>query len=149
MCKCVSKRITTGNEQRLVIVFDAGDAVIAGLQKFAIEASLDASSFTAIGAFERARLGFFDLQSKDYAPIYIDEQVEVVSLVGDIALDRGKPKIHARVVVAKRDGTAHGGQLLEAWVRPTLELVLVESPATLRRKTDPATGLGLISLDDS
>jgi predicted DNA-binding protein with PD1-like motif len=142
-----AKRITTGADQRFVVVFDTGDEVIAGLQKFAAEQSLDASSFTAIGAFERARLGFFDLQKKEYAPIPIDEQVEVVSLVGDIALDKGKPKIHAHVVVAKRDGTAHGGHLLEAWVRPTLELVLVESPASLARKTDPETGLGLISLD--
>jgi predicted DNA-binding protein with PD1-like motif len=144
-----AKRITVGSDQRFVVVFGIGDEVIAGLQKFAAEQSLDASSFTAIGAFERARLGFFDLQRKEYAPIPIDEQVEVVSLIGDIALDQGKPKIHAHVVVAKRDGTAHGGHLLEAWVRPTLELVLVESPASLARKTDPATGLGLISLDDS
>jgi predicted DNA-binding protein with PD1-like motif len=144
-----AKRITTGADQRFVVVFDTGDEVMAGLQKFAAEQSLNASSFTAIGAFERARLGFFDLEKKEYAPIPIDEQVEVVSLVGDIALDKGKPKIHAHVVVAKRDGTAHGGHLLEAWVRPTLELVLVESPASLARKTDPATGLGLISLEDS
>jgi predicted DNA-binding protein with PD1-like motif len=144
-----SRRISVGNEQRFVLVFDTGDEVIGGLQKFAAEQSLDASSFTAIGAFERTRLGFFDLEKKEYAPIPIDEQVEVVSMVGDITLDKGKPKIHAHVVVAKRDGTAHGGHLLEARVRPTLELVLVESPASLKRKTDPETGLGLISLEDS
>ena len=69
------------------------------------------------------------------------EQVEVLSLVGDIALDRGEPKLHAHAVVGKSDGTAHGGHVLEAWVWPTLEVMLTESPKHLCRKFDPASGL--------
>ena len=142
-----SKQIGSGVEQRYVLVMDTGDEVMGELQRFAAEHKLTASSFTAIGAFSSARLGFFDLQSKDYQPIVIDEQVEVLSLVGDITLDQGKPKVHAHVVVGKRDGSAHGGHLLEAHVRPTLEVVLTESPQTLKRRMDAATGLALIEVD--
>ena len=75
------------------------------------------------------------------------EQVEVLSLVGDIALkDNGEPEVHAHVVVGKADGTAHGGHLLEAHVRPTLEVIVVESPIHLQRKFDPETKLALIRL---
>ena len=74
------------------------------------------------------------------------EQVEVVSLIGDVALDESEPKVHAHVVVGKSDGTAYGGHLLEAYVRPTLEVVLVESPAHLRRRVDRESGLALIDL---
>jgi len=132
--------------QTFVLVFDTGDAVTNDLLEFARKKKLHAASFTGIGAFERVTLGYFDLQKKDYARIPIDEQVEVVSLVGNIALGDDGPKLHAHVVVGKRDGTAHGGHLIDARVRPTLEIVLVETPAHLRRRSDPATGLALIDL---
>jgi uncharacterized protein len=48
------------------------------------------------------------------------------------------------VVIGKRDGSAHGGHLLEARVQPTLEVMIVESPATMQRTIDPATGLPLL-----
>jgi predicted DNA-binding protein with PD1-like motif len=142
------RRITVGSEQRFVLVFDDGDEAMAELTRFARELRLDAASFTAIGAFANARLGFFDIERKDYLPIDVDEQVEVVSLVGDVTLDeRGEPKVHAHAVLATRNGSTYGGHLLQARVRPTLELVLVEAPATLKRRFDAASGLALIDLD--
>lgn len=133
-------------ERTFAVIFDRGDEVVAGLQTFAREAELTAAHFTAIGAFEKVTLGFFDFQRKDYDRIPIDEQVEVLSLVGNVALDKGKPKVHAHVVVGKRDGTAHGGHLLEAHVRPTLEVMLVELPEHLRRQHDAESGLDLIQV---
>jgi predicted DNA-binding protein with PD1-like motif len=62
----------------------------------------------------------------DLAPL--KEQVEVMSLVGSIALSGNEPKVHAHVVVGKADGTAHGGHLLEAHVWPTPEVIITESP---------------------
>ena len=85
-------------------------------------------------------LGYFDRQSKKYKEIPIEEQVEVLSLVGDIALKDRAPQVHAHVVVGKSDGTAHGGHILKAHVWPTLEVVLTESPKHLRRKIDAETG---------
>lgn len=128
------------------LVFETGDEVMAELQRFARERRLTASSFTAIGAFERATLGYFDWDRKDYDRIPVDEQVEVVTLAGDIALADDQPKVHAHVVLGRRDGAALGGHLLEAIVRPTLELILVETPATLHKRHDPETGLNLIRL---
>ncbi|MCA1607546.1 MAG: DNA-binding protein, partial [Acidobacteria bacterium] len=128
------------------IVFDKGDEVASGLLAFAKDNNLSASHFTAIGAFESVMLGFFERERKDYKKITIDEQVEVLSLVGDIALEGDDPKVHARVVFGKADGTAHGGHLLEARVWPTLDVILVESPEHLQRKMDKETGLALTSL---
>ena len=133
-------------QKTFVLVFDKGDEVVAGLLSFAKENGLAASHFTGIGAFSEVTLGFFDWERKDYQKLPVGEQVEVLSLIGDVALDEGEPKVHAHVVVGKSDGTAHGGHLMEAYVRPTLEVVIVESPEHLRRKTDEETGLALISL---
>jgi predicted DNA-binding protein with PD1-like motif len=131
-------------EKTFAVVFDTGDEVVSGLTGFAKENGLTAASLTAIGAFSDATLGYFDMEKKDYEEIPVGEQVEVLSLVGDIALHEGQPKLHAHVVVGRPDGTTRGGHLLKARVRPTLEVIVVESPEHLRRKIDEQTGLPLI-----
>lgn len=137
---------TDDGQRTFVLVFSEGDEVIARLTEFAREHRVTAASFNAIGALSRATVRFFDWQKKDYLPIPIDEQVEVLVFTGNIALKPdGGPKIHAHAVLGKLDGTAHGGDVGEAHVRPTLELVLIESPAYLRRRHDERTGLSLIN----
>ncbi|HEY3097760.1 MAG TPA: PPC domain-containing DNA-binding protein [Methylomirabilota bacterium] len=126
------------------LIFDKGDEPVAGLTAFAKSQGLGGAHFTAIGAFSEVTLGYFDRKARDYKKIPLREQVEVLSLIGDVALDRGEPKIHAHVVVGRADGEARGGHLLEARVWPTLEVVLTESPRHLRKRHDPETGLALI-----
>ncbi|MDJ0386957.1 DNA-binding protein [Roseomonas sp. E05] len=145
-----SKLIHEAHGQRtFAVVLSTGDEVRASLEAFATQNRLSAAQLTAIGAFRRATVRFFDWESKRYEPIPIEEQVEVVSLNGDIALDHdGKPKLHLHTVLARRDGSAMGGDLKEAQVRPTLEVIITESPAHLRRVEDAETGLALIRLDE-
>jgi len=116
-----------------VLIFQTGDEVIGTLETFAAAHDIAGAHFTAIGAFQRVVLGYCDWDRKDYKRIPIEEQVEVVVLAGDIALKGSAAKVHAHVVVGKPDGTAFGGHLLEARVRPTLELVLTELPEPLVR----------------
>lgn len=144
-----AKLIHDGAEKTYAVIFDTGDEVAGGLLDFAQRNRLGGSHFTAIGAFSDVTLGYFDWQTKQYRKIPIREQVEVLSMVGDIALKGDEPKIHAHVVVGKSDGTAHGGHLLEARVRPTLEVMVVEAPRHLRRTPDPESGLALIDLEAS
>lgn len=141
-----SKLLHRNGGASYALVFETGDEVMAGLMAFARDQNLEASDFTALGAFSRAMLGFFDIQQKDYRKIPVEEQAEVLSLVGNVSLEKGEPKIHAHVVLGLADGTTRGGHLLEAHVRPTLELVLTESPVQLRRRFDPEVGLALIDL---
>ncbi len=130
------------------LVFDEGDEVVCQLTTFAEYEALTAASFKGIGAFSDVLLGYFDWERKEYAEIPLDEQVEVLSLIGDVATRDREPKVHAHVVVGRRDASAHGGHLLSAHVRPTLELVLEESPVHLRKRHDDETGLALIDLGD-
>lgn len=128
------------------LIFEKGDEVVANLLDFARREKVHAASFQAIGAFERVTLGYFDWGAKDYRRIPVEEQVEVLALLGDIAEKDGEPKVHAHVVVGRSDGSTRGGHLVEATVRPTLELVLTEAPAHLRKRSDEETGLALIRL---
>jgi uncharacterized protein len=129
-----------------VLVFDPGDEAFGGLESFAREHNLTAASLTGIGAFREATLGYFDWESKEYEELPVAEQVEVLSLVGDVAEQDGRPTVHAHVVLGLRDGSTRGGHLLRGVVRPTLEVVLRHSPTHLRKRHDPASGLALIDL---
>jgi uncharacterized protein len=132
-----------------VVVCDPGDEAVAVLTQFARAERLEASQVTAVGAFERATVGWFDRTAKQYRRIPVDEQCEVLSLIGDVAEGPEGPSLHAHVVLGLADGTARGGHLLEGWVFPTLEVVVTETPARLRKVTRPDLGIALIDLDRS
>lgn len=133
-------------EKTFALIFETGDEAMAGLVEFAKANQLAAARFTAIGAFRDVTLGYFDWEKKAYQKIPVREQVEVLSLIGDVALKDDKPQVHAHVVVGRSDGSTRGGHLMEAHVRPTLEVILTESPAHLRKQTDEESGLALIRI---
>ena len=140
-----AKLLNDHGERVFAVIFDTGEDPMAGLVRFAEEQNLTGAGFTAIGAFSEALLGYFDWDKKDYERIPVREQVEVLALVGDIAIQgANEKKVHAHVVLGRRDGAACGGHLLSAKVRPTLEVIVTESPGYLRRVHDPETGLTLI-----
>lgn len=130
-----------------VLIFETGDEVMSILKTFVNEHKLKASRFTAIGAFSSAELGFFDFSIKDYKKIQVNEQVEVLSMIGDVALFGDDSAVHAHVVVGRADGRAMGGHLMKARVHPTLELIIEEAPGYLQRRMDKETGLPLIKID--
>ena len=133
-------------EKTYALIFDTGDEAMGGLAEFARQNKLGASRITAIGAFRDVVLGYFDWDTKEYKKIPVREQVEVLSLIGDVALQDGEPKVHVHVVVGRSDGSTRGGHLVEAHVRPTLEVILTESPAHLQKQFDKESGLALIHI---
>jgi uncharacterized protein len=133
-------------ERTFAIIMKKGDEVLSSIKSFAEKERIAAAQITAIGALSDVILLYFDWDKKDYKRIPVPEQVEVASLIGDIALDpKGKPAIHIHLVVGRHDGTAMAGHLGEAHVRPTLEVIVEEAPAYLQKVHDPETGLALIS----
>jgi uncharacterized protein len=131
-----------------VLVLDSGEEAFSSLQSFARDADITAASLTAIGSFERATVGWFDFSKKTYKEIAVDEQREVLSAIGDVALgDDGKASLHVHVVLGLSDGSTRGGHLLRGTVHPTLDVVLTETPAKLRRRKRADLGIALIDAD--
>lgn len=141
------KLLNSGDITMYVLIFDSGEEVMQGLKTFANDHKLSSARFTAIGAFQKAQLGFFDFAIKDYHKIEVNEQAEVLSLMGDVALYGDNSKVHAHVVLGKSDGNAVGGHLMNAIVHPTLEVILEETRSYLQRRMDKETGLPLIVID--
>lgn len=132
-------------QRTFAIILETQDEVMACLQEFAEKERLSAAQFTAIGALSEAVMAYFDWGTKTYLRNPVDEQVEVASLNGDVALaPDGTRTVHIHAVLGRRDGSAIAGHLAEGKVRPTLEVILTESPEHLRKRHDPSSGLALI-----
>ena len=141
-------KFKTINENSLLLVFDRGDDVMSTLTTFARQHPIRSASFTAIGACERAVIAYWNRETKEYERIDVGEQVEVVSLTGNIARgEDGEPRVHAHAALGKRDGSLIGGHFVSGVVYPTLELVLIPSDVVLQRKRDEGTGLPLLSIE--
>lgn len=130
------------------LVFDRGDEVIAQVRAFAEKEQIRGGSFVAIGAFERATIAWWSWTTKEYEKHEIDEQLEVLTLAGDITVEDGRVKVHAHGSLGRRDGSAVGGHLIEATVRPTLEMQLLAYEQPLTRRRDEETKLSLIEGGD-
>lgn len=130
-----------------VVVLDPGDEAIGVLSGFAADQHLTGAQITAVGAFERATIGWFDRKARDYRSIGVDQQCEVLSLVGDVALGTDGPQPHIHAVLGLPDGSTRGGHLLDGRVWPTLEVIIRETRADLRKTYRPEIGLALIDLD--
>jgi uncharacterized protein len=131
------------------VVFSSGDEIFSGLVTWAAEQQVRSAHLTAVGALKSAVLGYYDLEHRAYLKIPINEQVELLSMVGDIALDSGKPDLHAHVVVGRRDGSTRGGHLIEAYASPTAEVFVTTSPVELHKAFDPTSGLDLIRIHEN
>jgi predicted DNA-binding protein with PD1-like motif len=141
-----NKLVSKPGETRVwIAVLEMGEEAKAQLLTLARTEGIENASFVALGAFEKAVIAYFDWQKKAYQNIPVDEQVEVITLVGDIVPDdKGKPSLHAHTVLGRSDGSTRGGHLIEGHVRPTLEITVTEMPAHLRRHKHPELGVALI-----
>ncbi len=128
-----------------LLVMDDGDEAVSEITSFAKANHINAASLTAIGACTSATLSYFDSDKGDYISKQFVEQMEIAALIGDIADDDGTPALHAHIVLGRHDYSALAGHLDEIHVFPTMEVVVTESPAHLRKRLDKATGLTLIS----
>ncbi|HSY01702.1 MAG TPA: PPC domain-containing DNA-binding protein [Acidobacteriaceae bacterium] len=134
----------TNGQRDFAVIFKPGDEPYAGLAQFAADNHIESAHFTAIGGFHDARLAWFDEDKKMFRVIPVDQQVEVASLIGDIALLDGKPSVHMHCVVALPNGTTRGGHILGAHVSPLLEVFVTADPTPLLKQKDPVQGLTLI-----
>ena len=143
-----SKQVTyEPGAQVHVVILETGEEALAALMQFANDTKILAASLTAIGAFEQAVVGWFDFASKTYRKIEVNEQCEVLSAIGDVAVgDDGKASLHVHIVLGLSDGSTRGGHLLAGTVRPTLEVVLTEAPKALRRRKRADLGIALIDV---
>jgi len=134
----------TPEEKVYAVVFLKGDEVLSGLTDFAIAHKVMDAHFTGIGAVSSATTAWLDVPNKLYRPTRTETQVEVLSLIGDIAAFQGKPVVHMHAVLGRRDGSTVGGHVWELTANPTVEVFLTANSTPLEKRPDEASGIKLI-----
>jgi predicted DNA-binding protein with PD1-like motif len=134
----------TADEQVYSIIFYKDDEVLSGLTDFAIAHKISDAHFTAIGAVSGATLAWLDIPKKMYRRIAVTQQVEVVSLTGDIAVFNGVPIVHMHTVLCKPDGSTVAGHVFELVTNPTVEVFMTVNKTPLEKKADDLSGMKLI-----
>lgn len=139
--------VELANDGRRVVVIavERGEEAVAAVNEVARRRGIRAAQVTAVGGFQTAEVGYFDREARDYVPIPVSEQVEVLSLVGDIADVNGEPALHVHAVLGRRDGSTVGGHLRRGEVWPTLEVIVTEVAVELAKRVDPETGVALLT----
>ena len=129
------------------LVLARGDEVMTALSDFARAEQVTAASFTAIGAVRGAEVGWFDFEKQQYKAMRHDEQLEVLSLLGDIGVNvEGQATVHAHATLGRESGRTFGGHLIAATVSPTLEVFVTTYLQPLRKQRDPKDDVELFQL---
>jgi len=127
------------------LVLRTGDDALESIKEFANRSSIDGASFHAIGAFRDSTIAYWSWDTKQYEHIEVAEQVEVLSMTGNVAASPGGRRLHAHVVLGRRGGATIGGHLIRGVVRPTLEIFFSDAGTKLTRRKDEETGLWLLT----
>ena len=127
-----------------ILVLRTGDDALDAIKELAIRKRIEGASFSAIGAFQTATIAYWNWDTKGYEHIEVAEQVEVLTLTGNVARSGNDPRLHAHVILGRRDGSTIGGHLIRGIVRPTLEVFLIDYGMRLARTRDETTGLWLL-----
>lgn len=132
--------------RRILLVLETGEEVIASVARFARERGIQGATFTGLGALRNGVLAYWDAETRAYEEHPLDEQMEVASLTGNVAVGPGATgiKVHAHAVLGTRDASARAGHVIRGIVHPTLEILLVETASPLAREKDDVTGLPLL-----
>jgi predicted DNA-binding protein with PD1-like motif len=141
----VQKLYDVSGLRTFAVVMEKGDDGVEKLVSFARDHGVGAAGLTAVGACRDATIGYFDPDIGDYRSRRFEEQMELLSLVGDIATKDDAPALHAHAVLGRSDFSTIGGHLRHITVFPTMEVIVTETPAHLAKRIDTETGLALIT----
>ena len=129
-----------------VIRLEKGDDILPSLRRFAAKKRIGAGVFEGIGSLNTAKLGHYDFHTKNYKFEVFSEDLEILSLSGNIATMDNAPLPHAHVTLGKRDFSVIGGHLDEGSFANMVEIGLSSLPGKLVKSRDEEVGLNLLQL---
>ena len=141
------RTFVTANTGRVIVIrLEPGEDILKSIEKIVAENKLLSGHLSLIGAVSKVHLGYFNLHEKVYKDFTIDEDLEIVSCVGNISRLKEDYGVHAHVVASDVDGKCYAGHLMEGCVvSVTIEIVITEF-TEMSRARDEATGLNLLDL---
>lgn len=130
-----------------ILLLLEGEKLVESIAKFCKDNSIAAAQFNAIGVVKEAELGFYDLANKSYKWKKAEAELEIDSIIGNVAAFENEPFVHAHITVSDSKMHSFGGHLKEAVVGASCEVFLTPLQGRIERKHDEKTGLKLMHFD--
>lgn len=136
--------LIASHQNQYVFNLARGEELFATLLSWCQDNALSGGTLTGLGAADQVELAYYHLPTKTYERHTIHEEVEILSLQGNLGTLAGKPILHIHGVFGKRDLSTFGGHLFQLRVSGACEIHWSTLPAPLRREHDEETGLNLL-----
>ncbi|HIJ84957.1 MAG: DNA-binding protein [Magnetococcales bacterium] len=121
-----------------------GEDLLEALNQACRQREIRLGRVTAIGAVQKAALGYYDQSQQVYHTIHLDRPLEIVQLTGNISTKDDRPFIHAHATFSDASGRIYGGHLFPGTIIFACEVIIhvFQGPA-FQRILDDTTGLPL------
>ena len=131
--------------EKYYVRLDKGDEIISSLVSVCEREQIKCAQISGIGGCEKAVVGVFDLDKKEYDREEVTALLELISLDGNVTYHEEKPYIHAHACFAYRTGDGShatlSGHLLEAVIGLTGEIILTPADGNITRRFIPELGI--------
>ena len=135
-------------EDRYQLRFASGESIAGSLLRWLARQRIGFATMTGLGAVSSATIAYWNGETREYEHHSLAEQLEVVSLIGNVTIKDGAPFTHIHVSLGARDLSIRGGHFIDATVHPNLELWVRPESSSLERRLDEASGLYLMDLSE-
>lgn len=129
---------------KIVLRLDKGEEILATLTLFCQQHNIKLATVTGIGAINKASIGVFMQDTKEYHSTELTGNMEITSLMGNISQKEGEVYLHLHINLADETYQVRGGHLNSAWVGATGELVMDIIDGQVEREYSPEIGLNLM-----
>ncbi len=129
---------------RYVVRLNRGDEIISSITELCKKEAIKAGSISGIGATQLVEAGFYSFKKKRYCGYCFNQNMEILSLLGNISTKDGDPYLHLHIVVSNDEGEALGGHLTKAIISVTGEIFIDTIDVEINREPDSLTGINLM-----
>lgn len=129
---------------KYIVRLNVGEDIVESVKKFAQEQNIKFGTVTGIGAVNKAKIGLFNTETKEYQSTILEEDMEIVSLAGNITEMNGEPYIHLHIALANSEHNVKAGHLNMAVISATGEIIIEAIDGYVDREFDDDIGLNLL-----
>jgi len=131
------------NNNKIFISLKTGDEIVESITSIFKEEKIYSGMINGIGAINQVQLGFYNLESKKYKKKYFNDDYELTSLMGNIALKDGNPFVHIHINMSDENFDVIGGHLFSAVTAASAEVIVLLDNQHIKRELDQKVGLYL------
>lgn len=129
---------------KYVLRLNRGEEIISSITELCKKENIKAGSISGIGATQLVEAGFYSFKKKKYCGYCFNQNMEILSLLGNISTKDGEPYLHLHIVVSNDEGEALGGHLTKAIISVTCEIFIDSIDFEIGRQPDELTGINLM-----